>query len=127
MEDIFQMGEIVTGIYKTGVYIGEITEIRPNQYLLKILAVIKHPTQGDLHHIKQTNVPFFHERRALAFQEQAFIPKQMVKHYTDAIPTYKESLQLALEKQIVSLQEDPTEWANRSLEHLYNLKEEYKI
>ncbi|WP_029625977.1 sporulation phosphorelay system protein KapB, partial [Streptococcus sobrinus] len=65
MNETLQVGEIVTGIYKTGKYIGEITNIRPQFYLVKILAVINHPVQGDLHNPRQADVPFFHERRAL--------------------------------------------------------------
>lgn len=127
MEDTLQIGDIVTGIYKTGKYIGEITDIRQDQYLLKVLAVLKHPIQGDLHHVKQVNVPFFHERRALSYQEQAFVPKQMVKRYEHTVPTYKESLQQAISEQIETLQKEHTEWAERCLENLYNLKNDYKL
>lgn len=55
----FETGSIVKGFYKTGVYIGEITACRPQHYLVKIKAVLTHPTQGDLHHPKQADVPFF--------------------------------------------------------------------
>lgn len=75
----FEIGTIVKGFYKTGAYIGEVTDVRPNHYLVKIKAVLTHPAQGDLHHPKQADVPFFHERRALAFGEQTNIPHQMVK------------------------------------------------
>jgi kinase-associated protein B len=127
MENTLQIGDIVTGIYKTGKYIGEITNVRPQHYLVKILAVLKHPTQGDLHSHKQVDVPLFHERRALAFHEQTNIPKPMVKSYDGEVPTYQDSLHQALEQQMAELQEDGSPWATRCLENLYTLKTEYKL
>lgn len=44
---------------KTGKYIGEITGIYPDHYVVRTLAVLKHPMQGDLHHPKETDVAFF--------------------------------------------------------------------
>ena len=76
-----QVGDKVTAIYKTGKYIGEITDFRSEHYLVKFLAVFKHPLQGDLHHPKDVNVAFFHERKALSYLEQANIPKKMVKPF----------------------------------------------
>lgn len=127
MEQTLTVGDIVTGIYKTGKYIGEITDIRPQHYLVKVLAVVKHPTQGDLHNVKQADVAFFHERRALAFREQANIPQQMVKRYEHEVPDYTESLRQALDRQIAELQEDGSSWAERSLESLRTLKSDYKL
>ncbi|MDM5190541.1 kinase-associated lipoprotein B [Bacillus sp. DX4.1] len=127
MNETLQIGEIVTGIYKTGKYIGEITNIRPAQYVVKVLAVLKHPTQGDLHNVKQADVLFFHERRALAFREQTNIPQQMVKKYEGSVPDYKESLQMALETQMATFQEDDSPFAQRSLQTLQQLKQDYKL
>ncbi|MGM7684449.1 kinase-associated lipoprotein B [Cytobacillus sp. Hm23] len=121
----FQTGDIVTAIYKTGKYIGEITNIRENHYLVKIKAVITHPTQGDLHNPKQINVPLFHERRALAFGEQANIPKKMVKLYNGNILDYEKSLRTALELMKEQLQEDNSAWALQSIDNLINLEKEY--
>ncbi|WP_243290483.1 kinase-associated lipoprotein B [Bacillus sp. FJAT-47783] len=120
-----QKGDIVTGIYKTGKYIGEITDIRPQHYLVKVLAVIKHPVQGDLHHPKQVDVPLFHERKALSFQEQTNIPKQMVRIYDGEIPNYEKSLQQALMTLKQDLHDDGSEWANRSLQCLKKLEQAY--
>lgn len=122
MRETFEIGEIVTGIYKTGKYIGEVTNSRPGSYVVKVLAVLKHPVQGDLHNVKQADVPFFHERRALAFREQTNIPEQMVKKYEGEIPEYTESLKLALETQMNSFSEDDSPFAVRSLETLEQLK-----
>ncbi|HDX9589646.1 TPA: kinase-associated lipoprotein B [Bacillus pseudomycoides] len=127
MNETFQIGDIVTGIYKTGKYIGEITNVRPQHYLVKVLAVVKHPMQGDLHNVKQADVPFFHERRALSFREQTNIPQSMVKRYEGDVPDYKESLQQALTEQIMQLQEDDTPFAERSLQMLEQLKHDYQL
>ncbi|PEA53733.1 kinase [Bacillus pseudomycoides] len=127
MNETFQIGDIITGIYKTGKYIGEITNVRPQHYLVKVLAVVKHPIQGDLHNVKQADVPFFHERRALAFREQTNIPQSMVKRYEGDVPDYKESLKQALTEQIMQLQEDDTPFAERSLQMLEQLKHDYQL
>jgi kinase-associated protein B len=120
-----KIGDIVTGVYKTGKYIGEITDVRPQHYLVKIKSVLKHPLQGDLHHPKQVDVPLFHERRALAFNEQANIPKQMVTLYNGEILDYYESLRKALDEMIEELTKDNSEWAAKSLENLRTLEKEY--
>lgn len=122
-----EIGDIVTGIYKTGKYIGEITAVRPNHYLVKILAVLKHPMQGDLHHPKQVDVPLFHERKALSFCEQTNIPKTMVKPYDREIPIYEESLKEAFWKLREELEQDESEWAQKSLQCLEELKKGYRI
>ncbi|MDG5788447.1 kinase-associated lipoprotein B [Evansella sp. AB-P1] len=125
MEKFYNIGDIVTGIYKTGKYIGEITEVKKDRYVISILAVVKHPQQGDLHHPKGINVPFFHERRALAFKEKTNIPKAYIKEYKSEIPLYVESLKDALKKEKDVLISDESEWAKKSLELLNNLEKEY--
>jgi kinase-associated protein B len=124
MEDK-KIGEIVTGLYKTGKYIGEITDIREMHYLVKVKAVLKHPQQGDLHNPKQADVQFFHERRALAFNEQTNIPKQMVKPFEGPIPDYNESLKQALDTLKDELLQLDTSWAQKSLELLSTLEADY--
>lgn len=124
MSDI-QIGDKVTAIYKTGKYIGEVTNIRPETILIRVLAVVTHPTQGDLHSHKDADVPLFHERRALAYREQANIPAKMVKPYTDEIPEYKESLTNAIQKLRDTLASDDTLWAKKSLENISTLEREY--
>lgn len=119
------IGDIVTGIYKTGKYIGEITDIRPMHYLVKVKAVLKHPQQGDLHHPKDADVQFFHERRALAFNEQTNIPKKMVKPFDGAIPDYQESLKNALTELREELMQLNTPWAEQSLSNLSRLEADY--
>jgi kinase-associated protein B len=120
-----QIGEIVTGIYKTGKYIGEITEVRPQHYLVRVLAVVKHPMQGDLHNPKEADVLIFHERKALSYREQANIPKQMVKAYSEEVPDYLESLRQAVEKMKNELTENPSDWAEMSLKSIASLEKDY--
>lgn len=125
MSDEFKVGDIVTGIYKTGKYIGEITAIKPEHYLVKVKAVLKHPMQGDIHSPKDVNVPLFQERRALAFNEQTNVPKKMLRHYKEEVPEYKSSLREAVEKTKNDLQAEGTEWALRSLENMNVLEKDY--
>ncbi|MFD6438516.1 kinase-associated lipoprotein B [Peribacillus sp. NPDC060186] len=124
-EQEFNIGDKVTAIYKTGKYIGEINEIRPTSYLVKVLAVVKHPMQGDLHNPKQTEVSMFHQRRALAFRERTNVPKNMVRVFEEEIPEYKESLREAVENMKRTLSEVQTEWNNKSLHLLEELAADY--
>ncbi|MCM3672298.1 MULTISPECIES: kinase-associated lipoprotein B [Peribacillus] len=124
-EQDFKIGDKVTAIYKTGKYIGEVTDIRPAAYLVKVLAVLKHPMQGDLHNPKQTEVSMFHQRRALAFREQTNVPKNMVRTFDEEIPEYQESLREAVEKMKGTLSEAQTEWNDKSLRLLEDLAADY--
>src|SRR5690554_8218097 len=106
MTNAFKVGQIVTGIYNTGKYVGEVVEDRNERYLIQVLAVLKHPKQGDLHHPNSVDVPLFHERRALAYKEKANIPKVYVKEYIGEIPDYKESLLEALNELVATYSND---------------------
>ncbi|WML45873.1 kinase-associated lipoprotein B [Neobacillus sp. PS3-40] len=119
------IGDHVTAMNKTGKYIGEITDIRPEHYLVKVLAVLKHPMQGDIHHPKDTDVGFFHERRALAFREQTNVPIKMVKLYEEEIPEYKISLRAAVDKMKQELTETASPWAEKCLELVNSLEKDY--
>ncbi|MFE8702396.1 kinase-associated lipoprotein B [Cytobacillus sp. FJAT-54145] len=119
------IGDKVTAIYKTGKYAGEVTDIRPQAYLVRVLAVLKHPMQGDLHNPKDAEVPFFHERRALAYREQTNVPKQMVKIYDEEIPDYTESLKNSIEKMKAELKENSSLWSEKSLKNLETLEKDY--
>ncbi len=121
----FQIGDKVTGIYKTGKYIGEITDIRPMHYVIRVLAVAKHPMQGDLHNPKQADVMIFHERKALSFREQTNIPKQMVRAYEGEIPSYTDSLKEVLDQMKEDLLKTDNEWAQKSLDNIRILEGTY--
>jgi kinase-associated protein B len=123
----FQAGDLVTAIYKTGRYIGEVTNERPGVYVVKILAVLKHPRQGDLHNPNQVDVQLFQERKALAFREQANIPEKMVKPFDGEVPVYNDSLIEAFQHLKLDLQKEDSDFAQKSLENLESLKREYKL
>ncbi|MGD6817388.1 kinase-associated lipoprotein B [Metabacillus sp. 84] len=123
----WNVGDHVTGIYKTGKYAGVVTGLRPMHVLVQVKAVLKHPQQGDLHMPKQAEVPLFHERRALSFNEQTNIPASMLKSFDGEFPEYKDSLKKALEQQKASLSEEETLWAKKSLDQLAQLENEYKL
>jgi len=118
-----QPGDIVQAHYKTGKYIGEIMEDRGHVYLVKVLAVLKHPQQGDLHNPGQTDDVFFHQRKALARNEKANISKSSLSEYEGEIPDYQDSLREALDKlkQKLSAKEDDfSDQAQQQLEDLEN-------
>jgi kinase-associated protein B len=125
MSESLKRGDLVIGIYKTGKYIGEITDIRPQHYLVCVKSVLKHPMQGDLHRPKQADVPLFHERRALAFNEQANMPKPMVRLYEGEVLDYHESLKQAVDAMKEELLADGSEWALKSLENVKVLEQDY--
>lgn len=102
-----ETGSVVKARYKTGSYIGKIKEERGKFYLVEILAVLKHPQQGDLHHPMETEDIFFHERRALAHHEKANIPKTAVSAFSDTIPEYTNSLRTAVQQLKQDLEAQP--------------------
>lgn len=121
-------GQIVRAFRKTGSYIGEITEVRQDICIVRVMAVLKHPMQGNLHHPREVEVPFFHERKAHAFREQIQVPANMVRPYEDEIPKYEDSLKEAVQKlneELASKPDDP--FSNRSLEALKVLIREYEL
>ncbi|MBO8162926.1 MAG: kinase-associated lipoprotein B [Brevibacillus sp.] len=120
-----QVGDLVTVPYKTGVYIAEVIETFPEKATVKILAVRKHPQQGDLHHPFEVNVPLFHQRRALSYQEKVMVPLSAVTPYTDTVPDYTTSLRNALAKEKEKLLAQQGPWAERALEELIKLETEY--
>ncbi|MEK8128561.1 kinase-associated lipoprotein B [Paenibacillus filicis] len=118
-------GDVVKASYKTGEYIGEIVELmNSGKVAVRILAVAGHPEQGNLHHPMDPDVPFFHERRALAYQEIALMPPQTVSPYRGAVPDYKASLLQALEREYERL-DRLSRWAQRGQQELEKLRQEY--
>ncbi|PTY78549.1 kinase [Heyndrickxia sporothermodurans] len=122
-----ELEQIVTFFNKTGKYIGEITGIYPDHYVVRTLAVLKHPMQGDLHHPKETDVAFFHERKALAYREQSNIPLKMVKPYEGDVPNYNDSLKQSVEKMLNDLTAKKSEFNIKSIESLKSIQREYEL
>lgn len=120
----FSVGDIVVTTYKTGDYIAEIMELTPPRAVVKTLAVVKHPAQGDLHHPYEVDVPLFHQRRALAHQEKVVVPVSSLQNYWGQVPDYRDSLKTASEAEMASLQR-MINWAKRSLVEYENLQRDY--
>src|SRR5690625_6552680 len=97
MRDI-KVGDIVEARYNSGTYVGKVLEDRRNFFLVKVLAVLIHPTQGDLHNRGQIEGVAFHERKALAFQEKMNATKRNTQLYEGEIPDYTTSLKTAVEQ-----------------------------
>ncbi|SDN26949.1 kinase-associated lipoprotein B [Alkalicoccus daliensis] len=123
-----QKGDIVRCSYKTGVYAGEVFEIRGENkpVVVKILAVLKHPLQGDLHNPKQTDVQLFHERPALSFNEKANIPPAQVKPFEQEVPPYRQSLEEAVKRYEDELQQEDTAFAEACYKALQSVKDTYR-
>ncbi|UFJ42695.1 kinase-associated lipoprotein B [Brevibacillus humidisoli] len=120
-----RVGEYVIASYKSGEYMAQIIELYPEKATVKVLAVRKHPLQGDLHHPYQAEVMLFHQRKALAYQEKVIVPLRMLQPYDGTVPDYRESLRLALQTEKEELSKRPGAWADRALEELRKLEAEY--
>lgn len=126
MDDLKGLSDIVKVTYKTGDYIGETIDRDDRRVLVKVLAVLRHPTQGDLHNPYDPEPPIFHERRALAYTEKVWVPAQTAEPYTGAIPAYGESLKTALGIEMERI-DRMKRWAERCLENLQGLQKDYGI
>lgn len=118
-------GKLVTAHYKTGKYVGEIVEDRGHAYLIKILAVQKHPQQGDLHNPGQTENVFFHQRKALSHYEKANISKSSVSPYEGEVPEYKTSLLESVNRLKEKLDKKDNEFNNQAKQQLEALEASY--
>ena len=121
------IGATVTAKYKSGEYYGEVIDLRPEkrQAVVKVTAVKRHPVQGDLHHPNETEVPLFHERKALSKFEKANIPINTVKPFSGEVPGYESSLKEAVDIQKNELREKNTAWAAKALETLETVEQSY--
>lgn len=126
MSDSLVVSNIVKFTNKTGDYIGEVIDLDERRKLVKVLAVLQHPTQGDLHNPHDPDAVMFHERRALSYTEKVWVPNQAIAHYTGAIPGYRESLQTALGIEMERL-DRLKRWSERCLELLETLGKDYKL
>ncbi len=120
-----EIGSIVKMPYKSGVYAGELLETSGPRSLVKVLAVLQHPEQGDLHHPYDPDVPMFHERRALSYTEKAWALTRELHPYSGEIPDYGESLLAALEAEWDKV-DRLRRWAERGVDQLARLREEYR-
>ncbi|TVY01140.1 sporulation phosphorelay system protein KapB [Cohnella terricola] len=124
MNEAETKNEIVKIVNKTGSYIGKAIEQDERRVLVEVLAVLQHPTQGDLHSSYDPDAAMFHERRALAYHEKVWAPIQSVQRYTGAVPEYRESLKTALELEAARM-DRMKRWAERCLDNLETLRKDY--
>ncbi|ASK62876.1 kinase [Virgibacillus phasianinus] len=120
-----KIGQVVRANYNSGTYIGEVMEDRGNRYLIKVLAVHKHPMQGDLHNPGKIDDIFFHERKALAFTEKMNVAKSAVKPFDEEVPEYQVSLKQAVRVLKDKLSEKDTAYNQKALEALVELERKY--
>lgn len=111
--------------HKTGVYAVEVVEEKGDQVLVKVLQVIKHPKQGDLHNPNEVEGVFFHERKALSLYEKRYTSPSRLKPFEGDIEDYTVTLQRALTTLENQLQALDTPFAHASLNCLAQLKEDY--
>lgn len=119
-----QTGTVVKAHYRSGTYIGEVKEDRGDRFLIEVLAVLKHPLQGDLHNMKKTEGVFFHERKALAFHEKMNVKKPAIHPYNETVPDYKESLKIAVAAYRNKLLKEDTAYSKKALDALHRLDKE---
>jgi kinase-associated protein B len=124
-----QPEQIVQFTYKSGEYIGRIHELRTGKAVIEVMAVLKHPKQGDLHHHRRPGEPsMFHQRKALAQREKALVPLPFIKPYDGEVPNYVESLRAALHAEIAYLRGlGDDAYAQQALAHLAELERDYAV
>lgn len=119
------IGDLVVTTYKTGKYIAELMEKSGDKALVKVVGVLRHPTQGDLHHPGESENVMFQQRRALAKNEKTWVHPRSLQKYEGEAPSYEKSLSHALHAEIDKLQEQEGNWAQKSIEQLEDLKYDY--
>src|SRR5699024_481373 len=124
MTDI-NINDLVETSYNSGRYIGRVIEDRGNFFLIEVLAVTRHPQQGDLHNRGQVEGVAFHERKALAYREKTNARKRTSTKYTGEIPEYSESPKQAVEQMKEQLNEKNTPFNEASLQKLADLEEHF--
>ncbi|MDG5471806.1 sporulation phosphorelay system protein KapB [Jeotgalibacillus sp. ET6] len=122
-----EVGQMVRAFYKTGAYIGQITENKGSHAVVQIKEVRKHPKQGDLHHPNETEVPLFHERKALSFNERANIPFTMIKPFDEAPGDYFSSLKDSVSALEQELESKSGAYEEKSYKALQEVKKEYAL
>ncbi|MEW9502007.1 kinase-associated lipoprotein B [Jeotgalibacillus marinus] len=124
---IFENGQFVRAFYKTGAYIAQVTEDKGSHAVVQIKEVTKHPRQGDLHHPNEVDVPLFHERKALSFNERANIPYSMIKSFDGQVGDYFDSLKSTVNDLQKDLTSKPNPFNEKSKAALQGVKKEYEL
>lgn len=124
-----QAGQHYIVAYKSGEYIVEFMEKSMNspRAVVKIISVVEHPEQGDLHNPYMVEVPLFHQRKAAANGECILVPLSALRPYEGEAPDYASSLASAWRRKHRELSERNDEWARRCLQEMELLREEYGV
>ncbi|WP_407271913.1 sporulation phosphorelay system protein KapB [Radiobacillus sp. PE A8.2] len=117
--------QTVLAHYRSGSYFGKIIEDRGERYLVEVLAVKKHPLQGDLHNYGETENVFFHQRKALSYKEKMNVSKSAVHIHDEEIPIYKDSLKQAVDALKTKLSKDDKPFNHAALNSLKELEKYY--
>lgn len=126
MRKTIEVGQPVIVKSKTGEYIAKLLEYRNDKYaLVEILAVTKHPTQGDLHFPNEVDVPLFHQRKAHAFHEKVVVNNNALEPFEGEVPDYEASLRGAVDQKLAALQAKGNGWAEKSISLIKDLEKEY--
>ncbi|OOV76611.1 MULTISPECIES: sporulation phosphorelay system protein KapB [Mammaliicoccus] len=111
--------------HKTGQYVVEVIEEIGDQLLVKILAVLKHPRQGDLHSPNEVENVFFHERKALSQFEKRYTTAQFLKAYNEEVPNYIESLKSSIYELEEKMKKKNNAYSDQALKCIEQLKKDY--
>ncbi|MCJ1778465.1 kinase-associated lipoprotein B [Mammaliicoccus sciuri] len=111
--------------HKTGQYVVEIVEEKGDQFLVKVLAVLKHPRQGDLHSPNEVENVFFHERKALSQFEKRYTTEQFLKEYQHDVPNYTDSLKSSLAELEEKMIKRNNAYSEQALKCIEQLKIDY--
>ncbi|GGI00308.1 MULTISPECIES: sporulation phosphorelay system protein KapB [Mammaliicoccus] len=111
--------------HKTGQYVVEVIEEKGDQLLVKVVAVLRHPRQGDLHNPNEVENVFFHERKALSQFEKRYTTAQFLKPYNEAAPKYVESLKTALYELEDKMEKKDNAYSEQALKCIEQLKIDY--
>jgi len=124
MSDL-EIGDHVHIEYNSAQYVGEFVEDRGNFALVKVLAVLKHPEQGDLHNPGQVEGVAFFERKALTHRELVNARKRTLKSFEGTVPGYDDSLKEAYYTLREKLEQEDTDFNKLSLARLADVYEHY--
>lgn len=111
--------------HKTGQYVVEVIEEIGDQLLVKILAVLKHPRQGDLHSPNEVENVFFYERKALSQFEKRYTTAQFLKAYNEEVPNYIESLKSSIYELEEKMKKKNNAYSDQALKCIEQLKKDY--
>lgn len=109
---------------KTGEYIGETVQREERRALVKTLAVLRHPAQGDLHRPYEPDAAMFHERRALAYTEKVWVPLQDMEIWEGHVPDYRQSLEAAWNGELERV-DRLKRWAEQCIVRLESVGSDY--